>query len=503
MLVIYCTSDYIFVFFETLLFMTIRNLHFNTKTLFVLALMLPLMATVSAQNVEDYGSSPMRKSPQVHHAASGEARSHSHDNHGKSSSMRAKSSSRSNDPSSQLLVPASGDAEQMSANYVNNYDSLLNTFYMRRFARSSSRHNKSISATEFDMVPDSTIIRRLRNLRTIVPMTYNQEVRSYIRMYLNKMSTRIDVMTALCDYYHPMFEEVLNRYGVPEELKYLTIVESAMNPMATSRVGAAGLWQFMYHTGKLYDMEVNSVVDDRRDPYKSTVAAARYLRDLYGIFHDWTLAIAAYNCGPGNINKGIARSGGKRTFWEIYPYLPRETRGYIPALIAATYVMNYYPEHGLHPNTTAFPIHADTVMPRRDVLLCYVSDILQIDEDELHTLNPQYRVNYIPAESGRYSLTLPIDKLPLFIKMEDSIYSATADSLSNRPIEVTVAKVDRQDRKSKGSKGGRSSGSYHKVRPGETLSSIARKNGTSVSAIKRLNGIKGDKICVGQRLRVK
>ena len=486
--------------------MTIKKHHFHTKSLCVLALMLPLMASVSAQNVEDYGTSPMRKNAPVHHStSSSDSKTHSRDNnHGKSSSMRGKNSSRNNDPSSQIAVAATGDAEQMSANYVSNYDSLLNTFYMRRYARSSSRHNKSISATEFDMVPDSTIIRRLRNLRTIVPMTYNQEVRSYIKMYLNKMSSRIDVMTALCDYYHPMFEEVLNRYGVPEELKYLTIVESAMNPMATSRVGAAGLWQFMYHTGKLYDMEVNSVVDDRRDPYKSTVAAARYLRDLHGIFNDWTLAIAAYNCGPGNINKGIARSGGKCTFWEIYPYLPRETRGYIPALIAATYVMNYYPEHGLHPHSTAFPIHADTVMPRRDVLMCYVSDLLHIDEEELHTLNPQYRVNYIPAESGHYSLTLPIDKMPLFIQMEDSIYNATADSLSNKPIEITVSKADtRGGRSSKGSKGGRSSGSYHKVRPGETLSSIARKNGTTVSAIKRLNGIKGDKICVGQRLRVK
>lgn len=478
--------------------MPMSIIHHHLSPFCSLALMISISFTMVAQsNVEDYGVSPMRKSIQVHQ----QSNSKTHTQDGKSSDMRTRS--HNSDHSSPIAVPASGDAEQMSAMYVANYDSLLNTYYMRRFARSSIRHNKSISAHEFDQVPDSTIIRRLRCLRTVVPMTFNQEVRSYIRMYLNKMSTRIDVMTALCDYYHPMFEEVLNRYGVPEELKYLTIVESAMNPMATSRVGAAGLWQFMYHTGKLYDMEVNSVVDDRRDPYKSTVAAARYLRDLYGVFDDWTLAIAAYNCGPGNINKGIARSGGKRTFWEIYPYLPRETRGYIPALIAATYVMNYYPEHGLHPQRSAFPIHADTVMPRRDVLLCYVSDIVGVDMEELHTLNPQYRVGYIPAESGRYSLTLPSDKMPLYIKMEDSIYCATADSLSRKPIEVTVSKgsYTKGGKGSKGSKGGKAS--YHKVKAGETLSSVARKNGTTVANLKRLNKIKGDKICVGQRLRVR
>ena len=245
-------------------------------------------------------------------------------------------------------LPA-GDAELFSARYVQAYDSLLDSYYLRRHAHNTLHSKGNFSVEQFDAIPDSIIEQRLKSLRCAVPMTYNSEVRSFIRFYLKHMSSRIDIMLTLCEYYHPMFEEALNRYGVPEELKYLTIVESAMNPEATSRVGAAGLWQFMYSTGKLYDLEVNSVVDDRRDPYKSTVAAARHLKDLYNVFGDWQLAIAAYNCGAGNVNKAIARSGGKRTFWEIYGNLPRETRGYVPAFIAVVYVMNYYEQHGIRP----------------------------------------------------------------------------------------------------------------------------------------------------------
>jgi membrane-bound lytic murein transglycosylase D len=198
-------------------------------------------------------------------------------------------------------------------------------------------------------------------------------------MYLNRMRNRIDVMLTLSEYYQPLFEESLSRYDVPEELKYLTIVESAMNPQATSRVGAAGLWQFMYTTGKNYGLEVNSIVDERRDAYKSSDAAAHYLRDLHNVFGDWHLAIAAYNCGPGNVNKAIARSGGKHNFWQIYPYLPRETRGYVPAFIAATYIMNYYPEHGLHPKRATIPLHTDTVMVEQDMLFFILGTVVSAD----------------------------------------------------------------------------------------------------------------------------
>ena len=230
------------------------------------------------------------------------------------------------------IHPVGQDAIDMADQFVSNYDSLLNSYLITKYSSTSRRHRANINTDyAFDQIPDSVIARRLASLHTVIPMTFNQEVRAHIRLYLNRMRNRLDVMLSLSEYYSPLFEEALSRYDVPEELKYLTIVESAMNPQATSRVGAAGLWQFMYTTGKNYGLEVNSIIDERRDAYKSSDAAAHYLHDLYRVFGDWHLAIAAYNCGPGNVNKAIARSGGKQNFWQIYPYLPRETRGYVPA----------------------------------------------------------------------------------------------------------------------------------------------------------------------------
>lgn len=395
---------------------------------------------------------------------------------------------------------SNSEVEQLTGRYNESYDSLLNSYYMRKYAR-SGRHTRTISTQEFDQIPDSVIAARLRAMHTVIPMQYNSEVRAYIRMYLNRMSSRLDVMLTLCEYYHPMFEEALNRYNVPEELKYLTIVESAMNPMATSRVGAAGLWQFMYATGKNYDLEVNSMVDDRRDPYKSTNAAAHYLHDLYNVFDDWLLAIAAYNCGPGTISKAISRSGDKRDFWQIYPYLPRETRGYIPAFIAATYVMKYYPEHGLHPRKISMPIHSDTVMVRNDMMFCYISQFTGIDNEELRTLNPQYRVDFIPGNSGKYSLCVPANKLQMLIHYEDSIYSYTQDSLSRKPIEQSIASTSKSSEKGSGSSS--SGAKYYTVKKGDTLNKIASRNGISVATLKKRNNLKSDRIREGQRLRIK
>lgn len=388
------------------------------------------------------------------------------------------------------------EAESFAHRFAASYDSLMNSYYMRRHAHHSLRHHRSFSLEEFDALPDSVLLRRMNALHTVIPMTYNAEVRQFIRFYLNHMSTRLDVMLTLCEFYHPTFEEALSRYGVPEELKYLTIVESAMNPQATSRVGAAGLWQFMYSTGKIYDLEVNSVVDERRDTYKSTVAAARHLSDLYRIFGDWQLAIAAYNCGAGNVNKAIARSGngGKRpSFWDIYYFLPRETRGYVPAFLAVVYVMNYYEMHGLRPERLNIPLRTDTVTVHDDMLLCYVSDLSDIDLDELRTLNPQFRTGYVPGASGRYSLCLPTSAVDRFIAAQDSIVSRSADSLTRKPVEIKAQPRQQAHR---------SGGKTYTVRKGDTLSSIARKHGISVSTLKKRNGIKGDKIRVGQKLKV-
>ena len=392
-------------------------------------------------------------------------------------------------------VHPSGDAELMTLRYAESYDSLLNSYYLRRNAHRHLRSARELSLEEFDALPDSVIIRRLQALHTVIPMTYNAEVRSHIRFYLKVMANKLDVMLTLCEYYHPMFEEALSRYGVPEELKYLSIVESAMNPQATSRVGAAGLWQFMYSTGKLYDLEVNSVVDERRDPYKSTVAAARHLSDLYRVFGDWQLAIAAYNCGSGNINKAIARSGGKRGFWDIYYNLPRETRGYIPSFIAVIYVMNYYEEHGLRPGRINLPLRSDTIMLDRDVFLQFVAEETGMEMDELRTLNPQYRVDFIPGSSGMYPICLPTSRLEPFINNQDSIYARTADSLSRRPVKVEPRGKSVHS-KTSGSK-------YYTVRKGDTLGKIASKHGISVSTLKKRNGLRSDKIRVGQKLKVK
>ena len=404
-------------------------------------------------------------------------------------------------------VPASGqsEAEMMTKRYTDAYDSLMNSFYLRQFSHSRLLSSRELNMDEFDMIPDSVIAKRLAALHTVIPMTFNSEVRSYIRFYLKYMSRRLDVMLSLGQYYHPMFEDALSRYGVPEELKYLTIVESAMNPMATSRVGAAGLWQFMYSTGKLYGLEVNSVVDERRDIYKSTYAAAHFLSDLHRVFDDWTLAIAAYNCGPGNINKAIARSGGKRDFWELYYFLPRETRGYIPAFIAVTYVMNYYREHGLRPVAVKVPLRTDTLMVESDVMMCYVEEYTGVDDEELRTLNPQYRADYIPGATGPYPICLPTDKMEIFITHQDSIYARSQDSLARRPMTVEPRKTKGQRvKESKGGKSGKGgSGRYHTVKRGETLSSVARQYGLSISQLKKLNGLKRDQINVGQRLRVK
>lgn len=396
------------------------------------------------------------------------------------------------------------EALDMADQFVTNYDSLLNTYVISKYAATSRRHRANINTDyAFDQIPDTVIAQRLNSLHTVIPMTFNNVVRDHIRMYLNRMRNRIDVMLTLSEYYQTLFEESLSRYDVPEELKYLTIVESAMNPQATSRVGAAGLWQFMYTTGKNYGLEVNSIIDERRDAYKSSDAAAHYLHDLYNVFGDWHLAIAAYNCGPGNVNKAIARSGGKHNFWQIYPYLPRETRGYVPAFIAATYIMNFYPEHGLHPKRAAIPLHTDTVMVERDMFFCHVAKHIGVEMEELRALNPQYRADFIPGSNGSYPLCLPTEKMNDLIHHAEAIFRDTEDSISRRPAAVIATRSDAEVSYSKPARKHNGSSSYHKVRRGETLSSIAAKHGTTVSKLKKLNHLRSDRIRYGQRLRVK
>lgn len=387
----------------------------------------------------------------------------------------------------------SGEAELATQRYSDAYDSLLNSYYMRRYTHHKLHSASSFSPEEFDALPDSLLEARLRALPMVIPMAMNAEVRSHIRFYLRVMSRRLSLTLMQQERYFPLFEEALDRYGVPDEVKYLSIVESALNPEATSRVGASGLWQFMYKTGKRYDLEVNSIIDERRDPVKSSFAAAHYLSDLYAIYGDWTLAIAAYNCGPGNINKAIARSNGKRDFWDIYYNLPRETRGYIPSLIAVIYVMHYYPDHGLRPERVEAPVRTDTVMLHRDVLMTYVSKVTGLEMEALRVLNPQYRNDYIPASNDHYALCLPLAQVEPFIRWQDSVYSWSSDSLQRRPVKVSPA-----------AKSGKttSGGHYYTVKKGDTLHKIATKHGISVSTLKKRNGLKSDNIRVGQKLKI-
>ena len=338
-------------------------------------------------------------------------------------------------------------------------------------------------------------VRRLQNLPNVIGMPYNPVVRKFIDQYTGRLRRSVAMFLGASNFYMPIFEDALEAYQLPLELKYLPIIESALNPGATSKAGAGGLWQFMPTTGKRYGLEITSLIDDRRDPVKASYAAARMLRSLYEIFGDWTLVIASYNCGPGNVSKAIKRAGGEKDYWKIYPYLPSETRGYVPAFIAANYVMNYYCEHNICPASTRLPMGTDTIVVSRDVYMEQISDVCGISMEELKALNPQYRTTKIPGNASPCNLRMPMEAIHKFIESGDTVYTHRLSELNKRRSVVEVnEKVASQS--SKGTK-------YVKVRRGDTLGGIASKNRTTVAKIKRLNGLKGTNIRVGQRLRVR
>ena len=364
---------------------------------------------------------------------------------------------------------------------------------------------------------------RLHRLPVVMEMPYNDIVQKFIDRYSGRLRRSVSYMLGAGNFYVPLFEEALDYYGLPLELKYLPVIESALDPTAKSKAGAVGLWQFMLATAKRYDLKVNSLVDERCHPYKSTWAAARFLKDLYAIFGDWNLVIAAYNCGPGNVNKAIHRAGGVKDYWTIYPYLPAETRGYVPAFIAANYIMNYYCEHNICPMKTKYPLSTDTLQIHRDLHMDQVAAFTGIDKEAIQALNPQYRTDLIPGSTGTMSLCLPTDALTAFIDQEDSIYNYRTDELLKRRDVVEVTDQAASSRRtytsassSRSSKSSRSGSSRSKrkakskaatktttVRQGDTLSQIAARNGTTVKKLRQLNGIKGNLINVGQKIRVK
>ena len=343
-------------------------------------------------------------------------------------------------------------------------------------------------------VSDSIYIDRLSRIPSIMELPYNDVVKKHIEAYTGRLRNKVSFMLAAANFYMPLFEEALDTYDLPLELKYLPIIESALNPKAISRQRASGLWQFMFHTGKIYGLENNSLIDERFDPIKSTWAAARYLSDLYNIYKDWNLVIAAYNCGPGNINKAIRRAGGETDYWKIYPFLPKETRGYVPGFIAANYVMTYYCEHGICPMDSQLPATSDTVHIHRDLHLQQVADVCGISIEQLRSLNPQYKKDIIPGNSRSYALCLPNNMASTFIERQDSIFAQAEKYVGKRR---TVAVND-------GTTGGSVKGAkYHKIRNGDTLGGIAKRYGVSVQQLRRLNGIKGNNIRAGRSIRVR
>lgn len=424
-------------------------------------------------------------------------------------------------------------------------DSLINEWMAKKYLYPDTTcanpdYNPTFTTEEYQ--------ERLRRLPVVMEMPYNSVVQKFIDQYSGRLRRTVSYALGAGNFYIPIFEEALDYYGLPLELKYLPVIESALEPKAKSPAGAVGLWQFMLATGKRYDLKVNSLIDERQDPYKSSWAAARYLRDLYKIYRDWNLVIAAYNCGPTNVNKAIHRANGVRDYWTIYPYLPSETRGYVPAFIAANYIMNYYCEHNICPMKTKIPITTDTVTIMRDLHMQQVAELCNIDVEAIQALNPQYRTQLIPGSSGPMTLRLPTETLNTFIDLKGSVYNYRVDELLTRRSCVEVddrldnrsvaskRRAARQQSASESSSSSRSSASKSSsrkssrssssksssrssrssrksknvkssasatVRKGDTLIEIAHRNGTTVEKLKKKNKIKGNMIKPGQKLKVK
>ena len=383
-------------------------------------------------------------------------------------------------------------------------DSLLNLYMSKNYLDEDNDCRMKDVNPVFEK---EVFLERLKRIPSIIEMPYNEVVQKFIDRYSGRLRHSVSYMLGASNFYMPIFEEALETYGLPLELKYLPVIESALNPKAVSRVGATGLWQFMLATGKRYGLEVNTLVDERRDPIKASYAAANYLSDLYKVFGDWNLVIAAYNCGPDQINKAIHRSKGSKDYWQIYPYLPKETRGYVPAFIAANYIMTYYCEHNICPMTTRLPAKTDTVMVGRNVHLEQIASVCNIDIEQLRTLNPAYRRDIVPGATKLSAVRLPQTEVGKFIDLEDSIYAYNAEVLFSKrtTVEVNddVPTYTRKSSSKRSRKKARSRGRSVTVKSGQTLSEIAKRNGTTVSKLRRLNGIKGSNIRAGKKLRVR
>lgn len=388
------------------------------------------------------------------------------------------------------------NAIQYPESFETDTHKMLQNWYLQNYAVL----NENMSNTPNIDASDEVYIQRLSKMPTDIEMPYNQVVRSYINMYTQRRRQLVENMLGMSLYYMPIFEQALERKGLPLELRYLPVIESALNPDAVSRAGATGLWQFMLPTARGLGLEINTLVDERRDPYASSEAAATYLKQLYEMYHDWSLAIAAYNCGPGNVNKALRRAGGEnKDFWSIYYLLPQETRGYVPAFIAANYVMTYYNEHNISPALARRPIITDSIHVNKRVHLKQISDVLNIPIEELRVLNPQFRKDIIPGDSRPYSLVLPSMQVYSYLMSEDSIVSHDLKLYARRDlVEPTLNPTEDPDMEYTTKMVVKT----HKVVKGETLSKIAAKYGVKVADIKKWNNLKRNTIARGKKLKI-
>lgn len=405
---------------------------------------------------------------------------------------------------------------------------LLESWYMKNYTATDERYRTMSDVP----VSDEVMIKRLQAIPAVIEMPYNQIVRQYIERYTRYGRPQVAALLGLSHYYMPIFEQALEAQGLPLELKYLPVIESALDPNAVSKHGATGLWQFMLGAAKGLGLEVNSLVDERRDPYLSSETAAAFLKDLYSTYGDWSLAIAAYNCGPGAVNKAIRRSGiesDKKDFWAIYKYLPQETRGYVPMFIAANYVMTYYKDHNISPVVATKPLVTDTVCVNTRLHFNQISKILDIPVEELRILNPQFRADIIPgSQESPYYLILPSQQIHAYIMSEDAIKEYDADKYARRvtanPGEIAdnfVTQVEEQSqtdeeeqereisqvkqsvaKNSATAKYDTGKATVHKVKAGESLASIASLYGVAPADIKSWNNLRRNAVRTGQQLRI-
>lgn len=389
--------------------------------------------------------------------------------------------------------------ENLNKYFSDKLDSMLSSWYVQNaFLLDSTELAEADTLKQ--TLPDTVYIQRLQSMQSAVSLSYNNTVKNFIAMYTVRKPKQVAVMLGLANYYFPMFEEALAKYGLPMELKYLPIIESALNPGANSVASAVGLWQFMYGTGKMYKLEISTFVDERRDPLKATDAAVRYLRDLYNIYNDWHLVIAAYNCGPGNVNKAIKRSGNAKDYWKIYYKLPKETRGYVPAFIAANYVMNFYQSHNIFPKSPDFPIITDTLMVNDYLHFNQVSEVIGIPVEQIRSLNPQYRRDIIPAsKEKRYSLVLPQDEISAYLENESVIHSHRRTEFF--PNNEIVNPQNNYASKSPSDVKGRDKVIYS-VKSGDNLGMISAWFRVRQSDLKYWNKMRSNFLKVGQKITV-